>query len=506
MKKVFIFICFSFSIVLQAQNVSPKSSDGCLTLSKSLYNWQEIEAEFIKQLKITPEQSKSFFRYAAKWKYLKMEDYFRLVKEGAITAANAQQYWIDKLPYFEDLYKFKYLSAIESEKKQATLTNLRNGSNSVNQTMSSCNNLDFSAGNLSNWTGKWNNQGSSLDTTISGNQYGYGFPNVTGLNSSGGVNSMGWVHELCTAGTDPLVPISRIPPGHTYSLRLGNDSAYINASQGGTGPSLPFNHQIISNTFSVTPASQTITYWYAVVLDQSTISPHPQSEQPFFKIRMYNAATGTEITCAKYDVDCTQASTIGGFDSLNDVTGNYKFFYKNWTQVLIPLTSYIGQNVTITFETSDCLLGGHFGYAYLAVDCAPLTLIAALPQPCVGGNTTLTAPPGLATYSWTGPSIVGSNAGQVATVNTGGSYTVSMTTFANSGQVGCALVLSDTIANSTVSPIASFSATTPCLNINTQFTDLSTLLPNQGTITAWHWNFGDGGTSISHNPTHLYTT
>ncbi|MHB8403057.1 MAG: PKD domain-containing protein, partial [Bacteroidia bacterium] len=267
----------------------------------------------------------------------------------------------------------------------------------------------------------------------------------------------------------------------------------------------PFNHQTITNTFSVTPASQTITYWYAVVLDQSTTNHHPPSEQPFFKIRMFDGS-GQAITCAKYDVDVTQAATIGGFDSLTDVTNNYEFYYKNWTQVLIPLTSYIGQNVTITFETSDCLLGGHFGYAYLAVDCAPLTLIAALPQPCVGGNTTLTAPPGLATYSWTGPSIVGSATAQVATVNSGGSYTVSMTTFANSGQVGCALVLSDTIPSSTVSPIASFSATTVCPNTNMQFTDSSTLLPNQGTIDAWNWTFGDGGTSTSYNPTHIYTT
>ncbi len=87
----------------------------------------------------------------------------------------------------------------------------------------------------------------------------------------------------------------------------------------------------------------------------------------------------------------------------------------------------------------------------------------------------------------------------------GGTYTVNMTTFANPGQIGCPLTLTANIANSTISPIASFTATTPCLNNGTQFTDSSTLLPNQGTIDAWSWTFGDGGTSASHNPTHTYT-
>jgi len=480
----------------------PAFQDDCTAPSKSLYNWHELNTTFCKHLNITQKQGADFFTYAAKWKFLKMEDYQRLVKEGAITKANAQKYWIDKLPYLENLYTYKYLPVLAKEKAEAEARN-----NGANQTAStSCNNLDFSAGTLANWTGKWNDAGSSGDTSSfnvnMGATFGYGGMPVTGFNSSG-FNSMGFVHELCNGGTDPLVPVNMVAPGHTYSLRLGDDAPYLNHVNN-TTPN-PFNHQTISNTFSVSAASQTITYWYAVVLDQNTTAAHPPSEQPFFKIRMYDQSNN-EITCARFDVDCSQAASVGGFDSLTDPTGDYEIYYKNWTPILIPLSAYMGQNVTITFETSDCALGGHFGYAYLDVDCAPLQLVIAPPQPCIGGNTILTAQAGFASYSWTGPGIIGSSTTQSVTANIGGTYSVTMTTFSNAGDTGCTLSLPGTFTNSTIAPVASFSATTPCLNVNTQFTDESTLMPNQGTIDVWSWNFGDGDTSNVHNPSHLYTT
>ncbi|HEU4333868.1 MAG TPA: PKD domain-containing protein, partial [Candidatus Eisenbacteria bacterium] len=38
--------------------------------------------------------------------------------------------------------------------------------------------------------------------------------------------------------------------------------------------------------------------------------------------------------------------------------------------------------------------------------------------------------------------------------------------------------------------------------LTVQFTDLSN--PGNGTITSWAWSFGDGGTSTSKNPSHVY--
>ena len=58
------------------------------------------------------------------------------------------------------------------------------------------------------------------------------------------------------------------------------------------------------------------------------------------------------------------------------------------------------------------------------------------------------------------------------------------------------------------SPTAGFTAniTTACVPATIQFTDQTTVPAGAGTITDWLWNFGDGGTSTSQNPSHTYTT
>src|SRR5208283_1644307 len=130
-----------------------------------------------------------------------------------------------------------------------------------------------------NWVGQWNvSQTTSGDTIIGTQSEGYG-PLSPGINTSG-FNSMSYVQELCNGGTDPLVPINTVPPGHSYSLRLGCDKPYVDAENNTTVN--PYNHQTISNTFAVTAASETITYWYAVVLSQNVSQPHSPSEQPYF--------------------------------------------------------------------------------------------------------------------------------------------------------------------------------------------------------------------------------
>jgi len=477
-------------------------SDAFVHEAAELYDWHVVENTLAKNLNATPAKCNDFFHFIFRSGEVNMNEYLDLVQDKKIDKNNALQYWLDKIPLFEKLYKEKYLPII----MHPPVASVKQGNNSTQTGGANCNNLDFTNGTTSGWTGQWNNTGNSPGAGI------YGPLNVNGLNSSL-MDRWGYVHELCTGGFDRNVPILTTPPAHPYALRLGNDSAYqILQNQGNNPTNLPFNHQIISNTFQVTQLNKAVSYWYAVVLCQYNPNNHPSSIQPYFKIRMYDQ-NGNEIMCAHYDVDALSAPTIGGFltqphDIYDPNFGTltpYDFFYKDWSQVMIPLGNYLGQNVTLTFETSDCAGGGHPGYAYITADCEPMPNISISPFACgsSGSTATLTAPAGAGTYTWAGPGIVGSANNQAVTVNTAGSYTVTMTTLGNSGFT-CSFSVDTVIGPPPPQPTASFSATAACANDTMFFTDLSNA--NGGTIVGWNWTFGDGSSSSSYNPTHIYTS
>ena len=119
-------------------------------------------------------------------------------------------------------------------------------------------------------------------------------------------------------------------------------------------------------------------------------------------------------------------------------------YCKPWTTVFVPLQAYIGQCVTLKITTSDCELGGHFGYAYLMQHVHP-RIIPISPAIC-GNNVTLSAPSGAATYSWSGPCIVGSTTAQSVTVSCAGIYKVAVTSISGSG---CSDTIVDTVRGST---------------------------------------------------------
>lgn len=480
-----IACCFQ----LNAQNASKKIgttyTEEFIVHAKELYDWNEIEKVFIGKTHINFSESEEFFKYIFINKFVSLTEYLDKVNDGSITKANATQYWTNQLPLFEKLYKqeFKNFKASTTVAQRPELPT----------SMASCNNLDFT-NKTTNWTGKWNNTNTNHYTDT---------PDIlptNGLNSSATTNGKLFVHEIMTAGQDPHVPISRVPPGHTTSLRLGSDEAYGLT----TLNILPFNHQMIRNTFTVSAANPTITYWYAVVFTQDMgTTAHLPSEQPFFKIRMFDQA-GNEIKCASYDVDVSKG-VAGGFQTktLTDIS-NQVAVYKDWVNILIPLVNNLNQQVTIQFESSDCKVGGHVGYAYLAVDCGPFDVITSTPYICGSNTIQLTAPDGSSTYKWTGPGVIQPDNRQTVSVNKPGKYTVTMSVVGNSG-VTCTYNLDTTIAGNTDLPVADFSSTVVCAGSTTNFTDKST---PTGTITEWAWDFDNNGTVDSkvQNPTNIYTT
>lgn len=80
-----------------------------------------------------------------------------------------------------------------------------------------------------------------------------------------------------------------------------------------------------------------------------------------------------------------------------------------------------------------------------------------------------------------------------------GSVTLTLTS-SNNG--GCNAVSDQVKLNFVPEPFTNFSYNNVCLNRNTQFNDFS--IPSIGVMSTWNWNFGDGNTSTSQNPVHMY--
>lgn len=283
-------------------------------------------------------------------------------------------------------------------------------------------------------------------------------------------------HVIQTVGgSDPVVgaalPVVG-PGGGSSSLMLGD------------GPITGGYASRASISFTVSAANANFTYRYACVL-QDPVSGHTDPERPYFNVHLRDGA-GNLIMCGEYMV--MAKPPLVGF---TETSPGSAIWWRNWTTVMVPLSSYIGQCVTVQFTSSDCSQGGHYGYAYIDGDCDPLTILSSSPSICGGASVTLTAPAGAAGYAWTNTAggttgIVGPTTNNTAEVNVAGTYQCVITSAAGSS---CTTTLTITVGSSPSSPNANFTNTTACAGLPTDFTDTST----PGSISAWSWDFnGDG--------------
>ena len=129
--------------------------------------------------------------------------------------------------------------------------------------------------------------------------------------------------------------------------------------------------------------------------------------------------------------------------------------------------------------------------ANISSGCAPLS---------INFNDLSTATTSGSTYLW--------NFGDNSTSNqqnpghiyvSSGSYTVKLYVTSPSGCNDSLIKTAYVVVNP--SPIANFSVTPSCLNSVSSFTDSSS-----GSITSWSWDFGDGNSSATQSPSHVYST
>jgi len=365
---------------------------------------------------------------------------------------------------------------------------------------SGCTNIGFEQGTLNGWNAFYGFNNNSTGT--------FNFFNVTNLtggpagaitqaandaltftagfyNAGVGANPSPDYQITITSGTrgDALVPTVPVvsPYGGQYSVMLG-DSTMVN-----------YGVAILSKTFLVSAANADFTYQYAVFLENP--SGHTYYTQPFFQVALLDQNGDTIPFCGQYQV-VSSAGGVRGFSPVyippNGTVGNDTAFYKDWTVVSVPLKKYIGQCVTIIFETGDCSKGGHFGYAYVDASCAPLQIITSSPAICGQRYITLTGPPGFVSYHWssnTGVSLKGDTT-QSIQVDSAGTYTLIVIPVTG---ISCSDTLSVTVPKVPgPPPIPSFKADTACTGQSTIFTNTS--IPLSGPGVKFYWDFYNLGT------------
>ncbi len=179
---------------------------------------------------------------------------------------------------------------------------------------------------------------------------------------SGPITSATARHTITTAGIDPNVGIQMTGPDATgnpsaHAIRLGNAAA-------GKGA------ELISKTFTVTPATSTIRFWYAAVFQYY---PHADHQQGAFTVRVLDSA-GNPAPGAVVDLGNGSGKIFAALNNPFFKTKPGNLVYRDWSCAQINLDRLIGKPVTIQFITQDCSPGANWGYAYidnLCGQCGP---------------------------------------------------------------------------------------------------------------------------------------
>jgi hypothetical protein len=240
---------------------------------------------------------------------------------------------------------------------------------------------------------------------------------------------------ISSSSIDQFGGFSTVPTingyNYGYSIKLGSTSITRGNGANNTGGGGYIRG--VSYKINVPPGPitepYTMTYAYAMVLENGT---HVSSQQPLISVTLRTPAGVVACASPSYYLPTFDNVTEGGrgatLDSATarkngfrvsnvhspnanpDPTGAsiqylQDIWTKDWTEVTYDLAAYRGQQVSLTFEADNCVPGGHFSYAYLAIrnSCAGL-MISGDSLVCNNSIITYSVPTlAGATYDWIVP-------------------------------------------------------------------------------------------------------
>lgn len=196
-----------------------------------------------------------------------------------------------------------------------------------------------------------------------------------------------------------------------------------------------------------------------------------------------------------------------------------EYAYLPWTSTIYDLTDKVGYEVTISFQTHDCLrvpqnsnkegAGGHEAYGYFYAETTDLKLDVNNCESS-GENATIKAPKGFAHYEWKVDGIdspmflfTGNDSSEVEIdrrlMTSNSKYTCTMR-----GELeSCSSITLETeLLPVSVKPDMAFNV--GCSGY-VEFTNTSTLNTPDDELFKYNWDFADGHNSVVENPTHKFS-
>lgn len=352
---------------------------------------------------------------------------------------------------------------------------------SVYRGMSQCENIDFSNGDFTNWTG--------VATDYWGAPYGSGTPPFTGFEDR---------HQIfndVVPVTDPMAcdNITRTAPGKEWTAQLGNSNVWGMIDE-------------LEYTISVSPESNLLLYHFAAILEEpeycnpGQFPPHSEQERPKFRVEVRETVSGNLVqgSCGEYE----EWANPNSINLRNCTENGLCTYYRAWTTIGIDLREYESlpaplNQVTLKFRTEDCMLLGHFGYAYVSAECKKLAVEV---QYCQNNNEAyLTAPDGFY-YLWENGATTQSIVWPEPII--GDTVAVSLITVQ-----GCTSLVKSVLEPSVLDGGFLASSLDVCEGDPVVFTDTSTayyFTTNEAIpVVEWEWEFGSGDTALS--PEAMYT-
>jgi len=314
-------------------------------------------------------------------------------------------------------------------------------SSAFSQTQTCPANINFTSGDLTHWAAYTGNNKSGNGPSAIFKRYDSSnlFPSGTkGAKVFPEYNftSVDGIQVITTVSKDFFGGFSTIPNingyQYHYSILLGSTAVSRGNGSGTGGPRGGYIRGVSYAIFVPPgPATEpyTMTYAYAMVLENGT---HNSEEQPLFSATLTTNDSVIQCASPSYFLPTFNNTSSGSrgatLDSAKAKRNGFRLspqlspnsdprqnstievhlqdvWTKGWTEVTFDLSPYRGQKVTLTFEADNCIPGGHFAYAYVALrnSCAGLD-ISGDSHVCAGSEAIFSIPAlGGATYQWIVP-------------------------------------------------------------------------------------------------------